>query len=190
MPIEVPLVAGSRKTPADLIGKALAELERPLPHGLMADQDPAGREQLLDHPKAQRKPKIQPHAIADHFSREAVTGVARVTGRFHPSPMPRSGHPPVNLTVPFALREVFEMPSSLTVKFEGGKLKRVRHPHLVVQANGLQNRSACCGTMRLREYSAVDVTFAKELDDLRGQGIGGSDKKNGSDKKKPRAAAE
>jgi hypothetical protein len=90
----------------------------------------------------------------------------------------------------FALREVFEMPSSLTAKFEGGKLKRVRHPHLVVQANGLQNRSACCGTMRLREYSAVDVTFAKELDDLRGQGIGGSDKKNGSDKKKPRAAAE
>jgi hypothetical protein len=108
MPIEVPLVAGSRKTPADLIGKGLAELERPLPHRLMADHDASGREQLLDHPKAQRKPKIQPHAIADHFSREAVTGVARVTGRFHPSPMPRSGHPPVNLTVPPGL---FPMPS-------------------------------------------------------------------------------
>src|SRR4051812_24276474 len=28
--IEVPLVAGSRKTPADLVGKALAELQSPL----------------------------------------------------------------------------------------------------------------------------------------------------------------
>jgi hypothetical protein len=32
-----------------------------------------------------------------------VAGVARMTGRFHPSRMPRSGHPPVNLTVPEAV---------------------------------------------------------------------------------------
>ena len=40
--VEVPLVAWCRETAADLVGKALAELQRPLPHRLMADQDAAG----------------------------------------------------------------------------------------------------------------------------------------------------
>jgi radical SAM superfamily enzyme YgiQ (UPF0313 family) len=39
--------------------------------------------------------------MADHFSREAVAGVARMAERFHPSHMPRSGHPLVNLTVSY-----------------------------------------------------------------------------------------
>ncbi|MFC1457069.1 tyrosine-type recombinase/integrase [Microvirga arabica] len=38
--------------------------------------------------------------MADDFSRESVTGVARMARWFHPLPMPRSGHPLVNLTVP------------------------------------------------------------------------------------------
>jgi hypothetical protein len=37
--VEVPFVARSRKTPAYLVGKALAELQRPLLDRLMADQD-------------------------------------------------------------------------------------------------------------------------------------------------------
>jgi hypothetical protein len=56
--IEMPLVSGCRKTPADLLGKALAELQRPLPHRLVADQDPSGREHLLDHVQAERKPEV------------------------------------------------------------------------------------------------------------------------------------
>ena len=55
--VEVPLVTGCRKTAADLVGKALTELQRPLPHRLMADQDAAGGEHLLDHPEAEREPK-------------------------------------------------------------------------------------------------------------------------------------
>ena len=47
--IEVPLVSGCRKTPADLVGEALAEFQRPLPHGLMADHDASCGENLLDH---------------------------------------------------------------------------------------------------------------------------------------------
>jgi hypothetical protein len=38
--------------------------------------------------------------MADDFRREAVTSVEKVTGVLHPLPMPRSGHPLVNLTVP------------------------------------------------------------------------------------------
>jgi hypothetical protein len=33
----VPFIPGNRKMPANLIGKALVELQRPLPHGLMTD---------------------------------------------------------------------------------------------------------------------------------------------------------
>jgi hypothetical protein len=40
--------------------------------------------------------------MADHFSRKTVAGIARVTDVLHPSDMPVSGHPPVNLTVPQA----------------------------------------------------------------------------------------
>ena len=44
--------------------------------------------------------------MADYFSRKAVSDIARVMGRLHPSCMPRSGHPPVNLTVPSGEREL------------------------------------------------------------------------------------
>jgi hypothetical protein len=38
--VEMPFVPGCRKAPTDLGCKILAELQRPLPHGLMADQMP------------------------------------------------------------------------------------------------------------------------------------------------------
>jgi hypothetical protein len=36
-------------TPADLVGKILAELRRPLPYRLVADQDTSGSEHLFNH---------------------------------------------------------------------------------------------------------------------------------------------
>jgi hypothetical protein len=84
---------------------ALAELHRLLPHRLMTDHDPSGGEHLLDHAQAERKSEIQPHSMADDFSRESVTGVARMARWFHPLPVHRSGHPLVNLTVPFSSPE-------------------------------------------------------------------------------------
>jgi hypothetical protein len=66
------------RTAADLVRKTLTELQRPMPHRLMADQDAAGRQHLLDHPKVERESKIEPDGMADHFSRKAVTGIARV----------------------------------------------------------------------------------------------------------------
>jgi hypothetical protein len=75
--------------PANPVGIILAELQRPLPHRLMADPNPAGGE----HPETEQKPKVQPHDMADDLGWEPMTGVARMARRFHPSPMPRPGHP-------------------------------------------------------------------------------------------------
>jgi hypothetical protein len=38
------------QTPADLIGKALAEIQGSLPHRLMAHLDPSGGQHFFDHP--------------------------------------------------------------------------------------------------------------------------------------------
>jgi len=100
----VPFVSRCRKTPADLLGKALAELHRTLPDRLMTDLDAAGRQHLLDHPQAQRETEVQPHGMADHLSWKAMTGIARITRRFHPSRMAPCGHRRVNLTVPRAAK--------------------------------------------------------------------------------------
>ena len=40
-----------------MVGEVLAELERRLPYGLVADDDAAGGQHLLDHAQAERKRK-------------------------------------------------------------------------------------------------------------------------------------
>lgn len=40
-----------------------AELQSPLPHRLMADEDAARCQHLLDHPQAQRIPEVQPDNV-------------------------------------------------------------------------------------------------------------------------------
>ena len=72
----------------------------------MADLDSAGGQHLLDHLRAQGEPEVQPDSMADHFSREAVAGVARMAGRFHSSRMPASRHLRVKLTVPLLFPDV------------------------------------------------------------------------------------
>src|SRR4051794_18257330 len=54
---EVPLVSGAGQSPPDPFGERLAELERPLPDGLVTDHDAACRQHLLDHAQAERKRK-------------------------------------------------------------------------------------------------------------------------------------
>ena len=48
----MPPVAELRGSPTDLAGAGPAEFLRPAPHGLIADDDPARRQQILDHPEA------------------------------------------------------------------------------------------------------------------------------------------
>src|SRR4029078_11059768 len=96
----MPFFPGCRKAPADLGSKILAKLQRPLPHGLMADQDAPGGEHLLNHAQAQGKSKIQTHGMSDDFRRETMAGLARRTCRGHTSSVPESHQSEVNLTVP------------------------------------------------------------------------------------------
>jgi hypothetical protein len=56
--IERPFVAGFRQPTPDLVGEGLAELEAPLPHGLMADHNATSREDLIDMLQAERKAEI------------------------------------------------------------------------------------------------------------------------------------
>src|SRR3954471_3355240 len=70
--VQVPLVSRVWQLAADLVGKALAELARPLPHGFMAHVDAAGRQHLFHHAQAEREPEVQPHGVADDLARKAV----------------------------------------------------------------------------------------------------------------------
>src|SRR3954449_8289095 len=69
--VQVPLVARAWQPAPDLVGEGLAELARPLPHGLVTDVDAAGRQHLFDHAQAQREAEVQPHGVADDLAWKA-----------------------------------------------------------------------------------------------------------------------
>ena len=83
--IKMPFVANPGKAATDLIGKPLAELARPLPHGFMADDDAARGQQLLHHAQPEREAEVEPDGMADDLGREAIPGVAGASGRRHPT---------------------------------------------------------------------------------------------------------
>src|ERR1700745_4260892 len=84
----MPFVANPRKAPTDLVGKMLAELARPLSDGFVADDDAAGRQQLLPHAAPERKPEIEPHGVANDLGWEPIPGVAGASGCPHPTQLP------------------------------------------------------------------------------------------------------
>src|SRR4051812_43574164 len=86
--VEVPLVAALRGAPPDAVGEFLAEFQAPLPDRLVGHRDAARRQHLLDHAQAQREAEIEPHRIADEFSRIAIAGVKRISGRRHSARIP------------------------------------------------------------------------------------------------------
>src|SRR3954469_5133662 len=90
--VEVPLVAGTGQPPPDLVRERLAELEAPLPNGLVADRDAASGQQLLDHPQGEREAEVEPHGVADDLRREPVAGVGGLARRCHAGPV--AGCPP------------------------------------------------------------------------------------------------
>jgi len=56
--IQMPLIADLGKAATDLVGERLTELARPLSDGLVADDNVAGRQQLLNHPQPERETEI------------------------------------------------------------------------------------------------------------------------------------
>src|SRR3954453_20303720 len=81
-------VAGCRQTPADPVSEVLAELERPLPYGLVADDDAACGQHLLDHAQAEREAEIQPDGVANDLGREAIAGIAGASWYRHLRQLP------------------------------------------------------------------------------------------------------
>src|ERR1700758_370233 len=96
--VEVPLVAGARAPPAQLVGVGLPELGAPPPDRLVTHRNTAYEHQLLDLTEAEREPEVQPHAVVDDLDRVAVALVRRRCGG-HPTNPPRSPTP-TNVTVP------------------------------------------------------------------------------------------
>ena len=60
----------------------VTKFQRAPPHPLMMDLNTSGCQHLLKYTQAERKPEVQPNGLADHFSRTAVTCVARMPGLF------------------------------------------------------------------------------------------------------------
>ena len=81
--IEMPFVAPRRSPVADLIGKGIAELHRPLTYGLVAHGNATLRDHLLDHAKAQGKPEIEPNGMACDLRRKAVAAIEGITSTRH-----------------------------------------------------------------------------------------------------------
>src|SRR3954453_720581 len=105
--VEVPLVSRAGQLAADLVGEALAELARPLPHGLVAHVNAAGRQHLFDHAQAQGEAEIEPDGVADDLARKAVAGVGGLGAGCHAGPLPvpaSPAKPRPKLTVPSRLR--------------------------------------------------------------------------------------
>src|SRR5215210_1410631 len=104
--IEVPFIARTGQPTPDLVGEALAELARPLPDGLMAHVNTAGRQHLFDHAQAERKAEIEPDGVADDLAWKAVAGVGGLGCGCHARHLPVPAFPAKprpKLTVPPAV---------------------------------------------------------------------------------------
>src|SRR5271165_942165 len=102
--IEMPFVAELRSPTPDLVGVDPAEFLRPRPHCLVADDDPARRQQIFDHPQAEGKSEIQPNGVLDDLRREPVAAINGVCRLDHQRPIANIRRNFVNLTVPRADR--------------------------------------------------------------------------------------
>jgi hypothetical protein len=118
--VEVPFVAALRLTPAQLIGISLAKFKRPLTNRLVRDDDAATGHQFLNVAKAQRKPEIEPHHVADDLGRVAKAAVR--SGIFHTATLQKfAGRG--KLTVPAGLDS-----TQLHKRAEVYQAARIAHP--------------------------------------------------------------
>jgi hypothetical protein len=78
--VQMPLVAGSRSSPAPPGCEGSPKLGAPLTDGLMADDDPAFGEEILHVTKAEMKAKVDPDGVSDDLGREAVAPIRRTVG--------------------------------------------------------------------------------------------------------------
>src|SRR3954453_13545419 len=114
----MPSWSTARHTQCFLPAILMAELERPLSYGLVADDDAACGQHLLDHAQAEREAEVQPNRVADDLGRKAVASVAGEGRRRHPVRLPAllpiRKRPATKLTAPWP-RKGFAFASASTV---------------------------------------------------------------------------
>jgi hypothetical protein len=89
---QVPLIAGSRAPPAELISIDLPEFLAPIAYGFIGQEHAALDHQLFNIPLAQANAKVEPDAMADDLGREPMT-LRQVRCRWwvHAASMPYEG---------------------------------------------------------------------------------------------------
>src|SRR5271165_5851430 len=98
--VEMPFVAEPWGATADLVGVDPPEFLRPAPHGFVADDDPARRQQVLDHSQAERKPEIQPNRLLDDLGRKPMAAINGFQRRVHRPQIATNRRKVANLTMP------------------------------------------------------------------------------------------
>src|ERR1700759_3395913 len=68
----MPLVAALGRAPTNAVGELLAEPESPLPDGLVADDDGARCQHLLDYTQAERGAEVEPRGLGRSRRPESV----------------------------------------------------------------------------------------------------------------------
>ncbi len=68
--VEMPPVAGSRAPTTEIVGEGLTELQAPLTDSLIGECDAAHPHHLFDIAITESETKVEPHAMADDFSRK------------------------------------------------------------------------------------------------------------------------
>jgi hypothetical protein len=77
--VQMPLVACSHSSSTQPCRKCGSELGAPLADGLVADDDPAFREEILNVTQAKMKAKVQPDGVSDDLGRETVAPIRRLS---------------------------------------------------------------------------------------------------------------
>ena len=71
--VQMPPTGRRRSSPPQIGSHQRPELQGPAPNGLIADLNAPLGEQLLDIPKAQRKPELEPYCVTADVRRKPVT---------------------------------------------------------------------------------------------------------------------
>jgi hypothetical protein len=75
--IHLPLVAGPRTPPTELISVGLTKFMAPLANGFIRNDDSTFQQELFAIPEAQAEPKVEPHRVADDLNGEMMVPIAR-----------------------------------------------------------------------------------------------------------------
>ena len=74
--VQAPFVSSRGQPAANLVRERLAELQRPLAHGFMTNNDAMRGQRFIRHAQAEREAEVEPDGVADDLGRTAIAGVA------------------------------------------------------------------------------------------------------------------